>query len=261
VRPGVFMKQRMAFTLIELLVVVAIIAVLAALLLPALGRAQEQGRIARCAGNLRQLGLGLMMYINDYDGIIPSATPRCPNRGADPCGCPTGPDQYAATWLGTLHNLRYVPNVQAMYCPSDPVWLAREPRDAYTYAVNTSYGYNHHGFLASWYKPDPACGNATMFAHYVRVTQVRDPAQTYWVADNNDLRWTGVYKGYPGNHFYSDVRTSRHGSGINILWVDGHVSWLSVEQARLRHFYGWSFAGTTPAWNCNPPNECWWDLN
>ena len=55
-----------AFTLIELLVVIAIIAILAALLLPALSAAKESGRTVRCLGNLRQLSLGLAMYVEDY---------------------------------------------------------------------------------------------------------------------------------------------------------------------------------------------------
>lgn len=63
--------RRNAFTLIELLVVVTIIAILAALLLPALRRAREQAKRVVCAGNQKQLGLGILLYADDFGGYVP----------------------------------------------------------------------------------------------------------------------------------------------------------------------------------------------
>ena len=69
--PGNLRLSKVAFTLIELLVVIAIIAILAALLLPALSRAKEKAQITQCLNNLRQIGIGIKMYVDENNGMFP----------------------------------------------------------------------------------------------------------------------------------------------------------------------------------------------
>ena len=63
--------QRGGFTLIELLVVIAIIALLAAILFPVFSQARERARRSACTSNLKQIGMGVQMYMQDYDGRVP----------------------------------------------------------------------------------------------------------------------------------------------------------------------------------------------
>ena len=88
--------MRKGFTLIELLVVMVIIALLIGLLLPALSRAKEEARKTQCRSNLRQIGMGIMMYANDNGGF----TPGVGGAGGRTLG--------ATTWFGLISN-NYIP--------------------------------------------------------------------------------------------------------------------------------------------------------
>jgi prepilin-type N-terminal cleavage/methylation domain-containing protein len=97
--------RKTGFTLIELLVVIAIIAILAAILFPVFGRARENARRSSCTSNMKQIGLGIMQYAQDYDEKFPG------NGGYN---LPTGE---TATW--DLRIQPYVKSVQVLACPSD----------------------------------------------------------------------------------------------------------------------------------------------
>ena len=93
-------RARQGFTLIELLVVIAIIAILAAMLLPVLGRAKESGRSIACNNNLRQLGMATQMYVGDFADTLP------PKNSAD-------------RWPDKFYDL-YGKNLKILLCPSEP---------------------------------------------------------------------------------------------------------------------------------------------
>lgn len=120
------------FTLTELLVVIAIVAVLAALLFPIFARARENGRRAACQNNMRQIGLALQMYAQDYDEHLP---PWCqflsPNRPArTPEGAPI-------TWDIALQT--YLNGPQVLMCPSD-VYSMRQNVPGVGKKIYRSYG-------------------------------------------------------------------------------------------------------------------------
>lgn len=111
-----------AFTLVELLVVLAIIALLAALLLPAVARAREKGRSAACLSNLRQIGVALQLYVQDNDNRMPVMRDR--PVGAPPTNSPPSPDIVLSNHLG---------NVRILKCPSDTKELFEQTGSSYSW--------------------------------------------------------------------------------------------------------------------------------
>jgi prepilin-type N-terminal cleavage/methylation domain-containing protein/prepilin-type processing-associated H-X9-DG protein len=101
-------SKNQGFTLIEMLVVIAIIALLAAILFPVFSRVRENARRTSCGSNMRQLALGLMQYVQDYDEMVP------PERILHGACCDSGP-----TWRQLI--FPYVKSVQIYQCPSNPV--------------------------------------------------------------------------------------------------------------------------------------------
>ena len=112
--------QRRGFTLIELLVVIAIIAILAAILFPVFARAREKARQSTCTSNLKQIGLAIRMYSQDYDETFPNSkiagmTSNYSEPAISNIMIPV--ERYYGGWPTLM--APYVKNTQLFWCPSD----------------------------------------------------------------------------------------------------------------------------------------------
>ncbi len=195
--------RRSGFTLIELLVVIAIIAILAAILFPVFARAREKARQTSCLSNLKQLGLGLAMYSQDYDECHPV---YC--RVVIAPSYTNGVDTGGHTMYGAL--VPYVKNAQIFQCPSHrPVTGINWNNWGYAITTKTSYGINLYYLNNSSYK-------------YASDTLSNDdPARVACMTE-----WDGSYHSVYWPWMNSDG-LYLHNGGQNVAFADGHSKWYS----------------------------------
>ena len=293
-RPSRICRERVsvhAFTLIELLVVIAIIAVLAAMLSPVLDHARNAADLAACRSNLRQIGLGLSMYVQQ-SGAYPGGTTASEIYNAEFLLQP-----FVAPWPS--NNYGYTGGQTTSYLePARSVWACPGYNNAHGEfsSVAGSYGYNVTG--SCWYAPGPQYGlgargvpddTGTGLGHAqlipTRESAVTHPSDMIAIADTMfvpqaispgpldgfiDLAMPFAVQGTYGWSVYDQVLNGlpasdpavralrqRHGARWNVVFCDGHVE--TLRPGGPSGLFDIRYAPVAGRWNCDglPHNEGW----
>jgi prepilin-type N-terminal cleavage/methylation domain-containing protein/prepilin-type processing-associated H-X9-DG protein len=227
-------RPRAAFTLVELLVVIGIIAILVALLLPALNRAREAARQTQCLSNMRQVGTALYMYLVESKNVLPPHKPHPdPNffQGVPDYGNPTVYAQYPNV-LGLL--LPYMNNAYgAMVCPSALPYYGSTAFNPTQYS-NTNYMAND-AVVGQKITRIPRSSQIILLQEdkFFFNTSFTRPLLSGTLADGAPyyLYWQVYFPG-PIEHEYG----FGHNRGGNYLFVDTHAEYRKIDMVRAGDF-------------------------
>lgn len=238
---------RRAFTLVELLVVIAIIGILAAILFPVFARGRENARRASCQSNLKQIGLGLLQYSQDYDEFL-IADWHGNNSTTGPADTLPPGSSMGVSYKWQDAAFPYIKSEQVFNCPSatrvtagNPPVTVGDPSVPYTYYRNLTapkprfelgaYTIMHGYGAGETNRTPPVSHPLPGIDDKVNLARAETPSTTVWVLDGN-------------GYFYSEVAdkdaatarlvnaVDRHLETINVLYLDGHVK--SIKTAALQ---------------------------
>jgi len=214
------MRSRHGFTLIELLVVIAIIAILAAILFPVFAKARAKARQSSCLSNIKQIGLGVLQYAQDYDETLPGIWWNTGNATRPINGWPSENIGTYINWAEKI--VPYIKNAQIFQCPD--LILTSATQMSYN-SFPTAYIFNYS------LNVDQSQGRS--------LGEIGRPAEIMMIGDGPnqmDTRWSAAYM-VP---LYNNVPTGswpltpqycklcrRHNDGYNFCFVDGHAKWMN----------------------------------
>jgi prepilin-type N-terminal cleavage/methylation domain-containing protein/prepilin-type processing-associated H-X9-DG protein len=210
------------FTLIELLVVIAIIAILAAILFPVFARARENARRTSCLSNLKQVGLGIMQYVQDYDERYPiyRVAASASNYDFKPYG-----------WVESIEP--YVKSKQLFQCPSESnspntAYKPGELSSRYTdYALNIWIGglsINSGGTVVKG--SGISMAQLSSPALTVLTVEYRTHGTSSFISENTDNTPVNGRVNLPPSSLTTGL-LNRHLNGINMAFADGHVKFIA----------------------------------
>ena len=210
------LMKRAGFTLIELLVVVAIIAVIAAILFPVFAGVRERSRRTVCQSNLKQIAIAMQQYVQDNGGTYPL------NVRYEGQNC-------YAEWPKAI--FPYVKNIEVFRCPDHPRGDAEPVEDSVDQLPALDLDYEYDMARLNAILPGPPTLSVARGNHEVVLaapSAIWLNMETYWTDSEGVAHYFREVTPSCGRHFRG---ITLHSGGGNYSYLDGHVKWLTPEEA------------------------------